>query len=258
VGLLVAFNILTKISVEAALKYHKGPLSVCDLGNQRYRGDYEPQSYQTVAEYYSQEHRAQYIAFDLNSEMGAVPLDLNLPVAEQGHSYQYDLVVNNGTSEHLINQYQVFKNMHDLCVFDGIMLNVVPFSPWINHGFFNYNPIFFRDLILANNYECLFFAICDRYAGGWANIPQEELFNEDNPSYLMGKIAKANTLKSFTDMKWYAPDGHKPMDRSNLRLNQLFIAVAYKKLRGDQKFCPPIQGKYKGDIADKEIRERYA
>ena len=252
----MAFHHLTKAAVEQALKGHRGPLSVCDFGNQRYRGGWEPQEYKTTADYYKQEHDAQYIAFDLNREMGAIPLDLNLPVAEQNHLYQYDLVVNNGTSEHLFNQYQVFKNMHDLCILGGIMLNVVPFSPWINHGFFNYNPIFFRDLILANDYNCEFFWICDRYADGWKGLNDAQLFNENDPSYLMGKIAKAYHLREFREIVITIPKGHRSVEESNLRINQLFIATAYRKTE-HQSFCPPIQGKYKHDIDDKEIGERY-
>ncbi len=252
----MAFHHLTKAAVEKCIGNLKGPLSVCDFGNQRYAGGWDPQKYKTTADYYKQEHGAQYIAFDLNSEMGAIPLDLNRPVAEQNHLQQYDLVVNNGTSEHLFNQYQVFKNMHDLCILGGIMLNIVPFSPWINHGFFNYNPIFFRDLMLANDYKHGFIWICDRYNDGWKELNNAQLFDEKDPSYLMGKIAKANRLREFSEMGLIIPEGHHTKETTSLRFNQLFIAAAYRKVE-HQSFCPPIQGKYKQAIDDKEIGERY-
>ena len=33
------------------------------------------------------------------------------------------------------------------------MLHVLPFFNYLNHGFFNYNPILFHDLAGANGYE---------------------------------------------------------------------------------------------------------
>ena len=50
-------------------------------------------------------------------------------------------------------QKQVFTNLHNLTKVGGVILNVVPFSLWINHGFYNYNPITFRDLAYANEYK---------------------------------------------------------------------------------------------------------
>ena len=34
------------------------------------------------------------------------------------------------------------------------MLNILPFIDWINHGFYNFNPIF-ADLAASNNYEII-------------------------------------------------------------------------------------------------------
>ena len=47
----------------------------------------------------------------------------------------------------------LFLNFHNLTKVNGIMLNILPFIDWINHGFYNFNPIFFADLAASNNYE---------------------------------------------------------------------------------------------------------
>ena len=45
-----------------------------------------------------------------------------------------DLVINNGTGEHVFNQHALFLNFHNLTKINGIMLNILPFIDWINHG----------------------------------------------------------------------------------------------------------------------------
>src|SRR3546814_7323570 len=96
--------------------------------------------------------------------MGAKVVDLNKPI--KGHHYdllgKFDLVTNNGTGEHIFNQDAVFENVHDLAKVGGAMLHILPMSPWVNHGFYNYNPILFRDIAAANRYEWLFMWVSDR------------------------------------------------------------------------------------------------
>ncbi len=38
---------------------------------------------------------------------------------------------------------------------NGILLFILPFYNWLNHGFFNFNPILFSDLSKANDYEII-------------------------------------------------------------------------------------------------------
>ncbi|MCX6747106.1 MAG: hypothetical protein NTU63_03155 [Candidatus Pacearchaeota archaeon] len=66
---------------------------------------------------------------------------------------QFDFVTNHGTTEHILNQYMCFKNAHNLTKVGGYMFHGVPSVNHVNHGFFSYNQIFFKDLALANNYE---------------------------------------------------------------------------------------------------------
>jgi len=66
---------------------------------------------------------------------------------------KFDLVTNFGTTEHICNQGNVFENMHDLCNINGIMIGIVPFQGALNHGYFNYQPLFFEHIALANDYD---------------------------------------------------------------------------------------------------------
>ncbi|MEQ8736393.1 MAG: hypothetical protein RIC29_15825 [Rhodospirillaceae bacterium] len=54
-----------------------------------------------------------YLAIDVNTHLGAEIYDLNQSLAaDQGLDETFDLVVNNGTSEHIFDQRSVFENAH--------------------------------------------------------------------------------------------------------------------------------------------------
>ena len=96
-----------------------------------------------TADYYKSLGFSEYAAIDVNDKYGSLMMDLNLEIKQHyGFTKQYDLVTNNGTGEHLFNQYAVFKNCHDLAKVNGIILFILPFSGWVNHGFFNFHPPF--------------------------------------------------------------------------------------------------------------------
>jgi hypothetical protein len=95
-----------------------------------------------------------YYCIDTDGMRDALPFDLNKDIKkEHGFNKQYDLVTNLGTSEHIFNQYMVFKNVHELTSVDGYMLHFLPFNLNFNHGFFTYQPNLFMDLAIQNDYE---------------------------------------------------------------------------------------------------------
>ena len=125
-----------------AVKKLNGSGDVCELGNQRYTAD---SLFSTTKSFYLANGYRSYLALDVNTKKDAIICDLNRSVKEQGIDRQFDLVTNNGTGEHIFDQRMVFQNTHDLCKTGGIILNCLPLSPWINHGFYNYKPIFFME-----------------------------------------------------------------------------------------------------------------
>jgi len=105
----------------------------------------------------------QYQTIDLNGLDGAHKFDLNLELKEHyGFKEVFNLVINNGTSEHVFNQKNIFLNSHNLASNKGIMVHMLPFFSWVNHGFYNFNPILFLDLAAVNDYEILDFSIGNR------------------------------------------------------------------------------------------------
>ena len=240
----MTFNPLAALAVNALGRSEGG--SVCELGNQRltvtddvYTSigiDGRPE---TTEAFYRCMGYQTYIALDVNTEMGAKVVDLNRPI--RGRHYglvgKFDLVTNNGTGEHIFNQDAVFQNCHDLCRTGGTMLHILPVSPWVNHGFYIYNPVLFRDLAAANGYEWRFLWIADRW-GNRTEIGEEqfaEAFREKHPRALQNVIAGVIAAKGY--------------DAS--------IVVAWRK-QPDRSFRMPFQGKYIEDIADSSVKSTYA
>ena len=89
------------------------------------------------------------IAIDLHGTPDAKQINLNYPV-DLGE--QFDIVMNNGTGEHVFNVFQFFRSTHEFTRPGGLMLHVMPFRGWLEHGFYSFNPTFFWDLAAANDY----------------------------------------------------------------------------------------------------------
>jgi hypothetical protein len=93
-------------------------------------------------------------AIDFHGTSKALKLDLNCPIDLKR---QFHVVNNCGTLEHIFNVGQAFKTIHDHTFPGGFMIHQVPFTGWIDHGFYNFNPTFFWDLAFANQYHiCIF------------------------------------------------------------------------------------------------------
>ena len=92
-----------------------------------------------------------YRSLDSIDLQGASSLrfDLNQPVPLDR---QFDLVLDFGTAEHVFNVYQLFKTVHDLTRPGGVMIHGTPFTGWIDHGFYSFQPTFYWDLAAANGY----------------------------------------------------------------------------------------------------------
>ena len=114
----------------------------------------EEKKIKLVSEMYKKIGLMKYKSIDTNGHNNSLVLDMNKDlVNDYDFNDQFDLVTNFGTTEHISNQYQIFKNMHDLCKINGLMIGIVPFQGALNHGFFNYQPLFFQYLALANKYD---------------------------------------------------------------------------------------------------------
>jgi len=136
--------------------------SVCLFGNLHVRHDANQYS-RTKGEpvtmfanrYFQGLGAANVVSVDINGEGGAIPADLSKPVTDPRLLGGFDLIIDAGTSEHVRdNQYQVFKNAHDICRANGIMIHILPHTRNRGgHGFWKYSMDFFEDLSVKNKYR---------------------------------------------------------------------------------------------------------
>jgi hypothetical protein len=95
-----------------------------------------------------------YASYDVTDDApGCRLFDLNfgdVPAPDRGTA---DIVTNLGTTEHVANQLNAFRAIHDLLKIGGVAIHQVPFTGMLNHGLFNYHPKFFFSLTVNNRYR---------------------------------------------------------------------------------------------------------
>ena len=138
--------------LQQAIEASPGP-RMCELGAQYLQVD---GVFRGVAKKYLAEHGVDHTSFDINGLHGSLVVDLCKPITDAAYVGTFDIVTNFGTSEHVVEQYTCFSNIHALCKPGGIMMHSVP-PPghWPGHGRFYYPLEFFDGLAQANGYEVL-------------------------------------------------------------------------------------------------------
>jgi hypothetical protein len=94
-----------------------------------------------------------YDAVEYGGHRGVTSLDLNRDSVPASLRDAFDLIVNAGTTEHVINQDNAFRVIHDLAKVGGMMLHELPGGGMLTHGVVSYNPQFFWLLCRDNNYD---------------------------------------------------------------------------------------------------------
>lgn len=210
--------------------------SVCELGNQTARSwsvvnQYYPniKEYNTPQDFYSQLGITTYSSIDVNSHNGSIIADLN---EEHQWDTQYDIVTNNGTSEHVFNQKALFVNMRRLCKVGGIMINSLPTS-YFDHGFYNYNPNLFFSIAKTNN---------DTYLFGYVT----SVNGNSNPI-----MFPSNWLDMLT------ADRRTWLEKNKIKLTNMNIVFASIK-NTDDDFKMPIQHVlYQNSFGSDELKSKY-
>jgi hypothetical protein len=100
-----------------------------------------------------------YASIDIDGSPGSIPLDLNHDEVPAELVGRYGVVTNFGTTEHVANQLQSFKIIHDLAAAGALMLHVLPAGGTPNHGLVSYNPKFFWMLGRSNGYKIAFMTL---------------------------------------------------------------------------------------------------
>lgn len=82
------------------------------------------------------------IIFDLNCE--------NLP---EELKERFDLAIDGGVLEHVFHAGIALSNISDMVKEKGYIYHMVPCAGFVNHGFYNFSPIFFQEYYSAKGFK---------------------------------------------------------------------------------------------------------
>ncbi|MGJ5813605.1 hypothetical protein [Paludibaculum fermentans] len=167
----------------------------------------------------------EYASVDVDGTPGSIFMDLNYDDVPSPHRGRYQVVSNCGTTEHVANQLNAFKVIHDFTEVGGVMLHNLPAQGMFNHGLVNYNPKFFWMLARSNGYRLLHFSFNsdDSYYALPNNILDGiSSFNKDAmrqlSSYKATDCALVVALRKDYDTPYVAPLDVTTGARANSRL----------------------------------------
>jgi hypothetical protein len=158
-------------------------------------------------------------AIDFDGTEHSSKQDLNYPL---NLPLRYDMVTNIGTAEHVFNVAQFFKSVHDYTLPGGFMFHGLPFSGWVDHGFFNFNSTFYWDLAERNNYYLVF---C--------------MYTEISPL----KIIPLENRDAVLNLAKNGGIGKNSLIHCLMKKNEI-----------DSDFLLPIQGYYNSSISDEAVQ----
>lgn len=197
--------------------------SLLEIGEANWYGDLDPEEaglarqenlFSVAREFYDSWFApSRIVSVDNGGTDTALRRELNRPL-ELGE--RFDVVINNGTAEHIFDIAQVFLSMHDHCEAGGWMIHDAPFHGWVDHGFYCLQPTLFYDVALANCYEVNLMAI--------HQIKTRAIIRLDSRDHA-SRLSLANGLP----MNW-----------------MLFVAL---RKRVDQPFVLPVQGYYSNRLS---------
>lgn len=205
-----------------------------------------------------------YSCIDINDRYGALVMDLNFNLAQKyAFQRQFDLVTNNGTSEHIFDQATVFRNVHALTRPGGLMVHVLPFFNYINHGFFSFHTVLFLDLARANGYEVVRLSLADS-AGDEITFADQPPLTTRQVTVLPSAAGSDQAAVRLSLRGLLSRGGRQgtPMAgaiRSLGGRKPNLLVVAVLRRTSAAPFRVPLQGVYSGaNIADTETAERYS
>jgi hypothetical protein len=94
-----------------------------------------------------------YESFDIAAGYRTTVLDLNRAALPATLHRKFDLVLNFGTTEHILNQLNCFKVIHDATKVGGYIYHSLPAVGYVDHGYITYTGRCFFDVAGCNEYE---------------------------------------------------------------------------------------------------------
>lgn len=186
-----------------------------------------------------------YDSIDIVNGYKTTIFDLNSDTPPAEWIGAFDLVINCGTLEHVINQYNALSMIHDILKVDGYWFDQPPSVGFLNHGYYNYNPLFYLDIATANDYELIeaWYTQSGRYTTLDNRFPVITMTEIDQP-----EVREAISKKPFTGQ-------FDPGSGSDKSPAYNFNALMRKT--ADATFLLPLEIRTTHGPASAAARERY-
>jgi hypothetical protein len=128
--------------ISTLLPYIDNYTTICELGAKA-----TPKPYKPWFVWKGKRH----VSIDLSGEHGSLQLDLTKPIDPEILGGRFDVVTNFGTSEHVHDQFECWKNILNLCKENGIICCSIPVPGyWDQHGTYYPHYAWYRQLAAKN------------------------------------------------------------------------------------------------------------
>lgn len=207
----MGFNPATKVLLDRAIAYlmlhsqitARSDIKLLELGSQTLKLSQDrtpclPQGGSHAL--YSELGIGTWNTVDINPTLGALQVDLAKPFSEiVGHDY--NIVFNNGVSEHVHNDRNVFVEMHRSLALGGIALHLLPSNDYFHHSFRQYCPDLATLLVGLLEEEVLDIGFASR-SGSFLSLLDEYNDSRLEPQYVIPRYKQFKELALRQDQRW--------------------------------------------------------
>ena len=181
----------------------------------------------------------EYLAFDIAKMYKTEILDFNHHHLPAHHKGKFDLVLNFGTTEHVLHQFNSFKIIHEATAHSGTIWHQLPANGYVAHCYFSYHPRFFFDLAGYNGYSVLNY---------WYSVGGSSKRFDTVGDY-SSHFPALTTFLEHPEMR--------PEPAENAVLEDACINIIYRKIH-DIPFQGALEPSTAAGEISNEIRESYA
>ena len=147
---------------------------------------------------------AEVRSIDVSTFEGAdTVMDLNDPAAAERLGRKFHFVFDGGALEHMFHLPNALKNIFDLLETGGCVLHMNPANNYVDHGFYQFSPMFYHDYYRANGFtilECTILqldqlnvnapSVMDPYVPG--TLEGKDFGGQDNVGHGIAFLARKN------------------------------------------------------------------
>lgn len=145
----------------------------------------------------------EYRSFDVVDAPFCERLDLNTDAVPKAYRGQFDLVLNFGTTEHVMNQYNAMRILHDFAKPGGLVYTMFLMNGYQWHGVIRYTVRFIDMLVSRNEYEVLHDSTHDQTYSEWrrgvGKHEPEENYYRDMCRWMVLKKTQDQPFREIVD-----------------------------------------------------------